>query len=353
MVFVLLEKKLLDMATDVLFIGAGITSALSACYLKKNIPPSNISLWDKARGVGGRMSRSISPSDSECMADLGAQYITTNVSTITKYKDIYEPLIRDGVIEDLVVSVQGMRTIEDESIRHFVAPQGMSSIVRYFLKDIPRRNIQFNTKVTAIDEEDGKYVVESEEGSGRFDAVVSTIPVPQFLHLSGSVRRYAEHRTDLQNVSYSSRFALVLFYSKDAQFPFPEWGCRYLDHPVFRYVSLDNVKRNRSKDPVSVTFHTSVKFGLENLEKSLQETKEVLIDHVKKLFPEWPEAAAVKCHKWRFSQVVEPFRGKPGCLLLNSSPALVLGGDAFSESNFDGCIYSSLKIVEALRDRFL
>ncbi|KAL0276543.1 UNVERIFIED_CONTAM: hypothetical protein PYX00_004100 [Menopon gallinae] len=354
--FVLLKKTLTQniavMATDILLIGTGITGALSAFHLKNSMPSVNISLWDEACGAGGRMSGSISPSDSNCAADIGAQYITTNMKTMTKYKDIYEPLIRDGIIEGLTVTVLGMKKFEDESIRHFVAPRGMNSIVKYFLKDVPSRDVRFNTRVIAIDEEGGKLTVESEEGFGSFHAVVSTMPVPQFLQLSGSVPRHAADLTDLQNVAYSSRFALVLFFAKDAQFPFPEWGCRYLDHPVFRYVSVDNVKRNRPEDPVSVMFHTSVKFGVENLEKTLPEMEKLLLGQARELFPDWPEPAAVKCHKWRFSQVVEPFPGKPGCLMLNPSPVLVLGGDAFSESNFDGCIHSSLKIVEALRESF-
>ena len=50
--------------------------------------PSNVNLtiWDKARGAGGRMSTSRSSNNSECIADLGAQYISVTPEYNIKQK---------------------------------------------------------------------------------------------------------------------------------------------------------------------------------------------------------------------------------------------------------------------------
>ena len=65
------------MARKVLLVGSGITAAVTGALLKKQAQEQiSLTIWDKARGAGGRMSTSRSPGDSECIADLGAQYIT-------------------------------------------------------------------------------------------------------------------------------------------------------------------------------------------------------------------------------------------------------------------------------------
>ncbi len=58
-------------------VGGGITSAASTAFLTEKLGGrAEISVWDKARGLGGRMSTSRSNSNKECTADLGAQYIS-------------------------------------------------------------------------------------------------------------------------------------------------------------------------------------------------------------------------------------------------------------------------------------
>jgi renalase len=43
--------------------------------------------------------------------------------------------------------------------------------------------------------------------------------------------------------------------------------------------------------------------------------------------------------------VSTPLDGAPGCLVLSHSPLVIAGGDAFTHSNFDGCVESALSIV--------
>ena len=57
-------------------VGGGLTSAVTASLLKAGGSNHVVKVWDKARGVGGRMSTSRSAFNMELTADLGAQYIT-------------------------------------------------------------------------------------------------------------------------------------------------------------------------------------------------------------------------------------------------------------------------------------
>lgn len=51
-------------------------------------------------------------------------------------------------------------------------------------------------------------------------------------------------REQLKSVSYSSRYALGLFYEVGMKIGVP-WSCRYLSsHPCICFISIDNKKRN-------------------------------------------------------------------------------------------------------------
>ena len=57
-------------------IGGGITSAATSAFIAEKSKNVELTIWDKARGAGGRMSTSRSSGNSECIADMGAQYIS-------------------------------------------------------------------------------------------------------------------------------------------------------------------------------------------------------------------------------------------------------------------------------------
>lgn len=61
-----------------LIVGAGFTGSVTASLLRRKFPKDvlNITVWEKSRGAGGRMTTNRNPSDPRCTADLGAQYVS-------------------------------------------------------------------------------------------------------------------------------------------------------------------------------------------------------------------------------------------------------------------------------------
>lgn len=123
-------------------------------------------------------------------------------------------------------------------------------------------------------------------------------------------------REKLSQVSYTSRYALGLFYDEKVSIDPTEYCVNFKDDPVIRYWTLEDEKRqlgemNRSRIecPSSSVVHTSVSFGAENIDRNAEDVKDVLLNQVtltcKTL--QGKEPAFVKCHKWRYSQV-KPFR---------------------------------------------
>lgn len=53
----------------------------------------------------------------------------------------------------------------------------------------------------------------------------------------------------------------------------------------------------------SLVVHTSVSFGLENLEKDKEDVQAIILEELNKVLPGLPQPVGVKCQTWRYSQV--------------------------------------------------
>uniref|UniRef100_A0A672FGN2 Renalase, FAD-dependent amine oxidase n=1 Tax=Salarias fasciatus TaxID=181472 RepID=A0A672FGN2_SALFA len=307
----------------VLIVGAGLTGSLCACLLRRELQSKvHIVVWDKSRGAGGRMSTSRSPDPSSHPADLGAQYISATPAYAQSHQRYHTP-------EHTTPNYH--HTPEHVTVNHNTP------------EHITRADLFLERHVT------GRKVGESE----TFDAVVLTMPVPQILQLEGDVGPLlsVQQKQQLDGVAYSSRFALALFFPPDAVFSFP-WGARYVsESDCIRYIAVD--PRKCRSDPAgrgpSMVVHTSVPFGVEHLEEDKEEVKPVILQELYKLLPDLPQPISIKCHKWRYSQVLTTVPDCPGHMTVLNQPPLVCGGDAFTHSNFDGCVESALSLLGALK----
>ena len=129
------------MSCKILLVGTGITSAVTASCLHAKLKNSiSLVVWDKARGFGGRMSTSRSPFDSDCLADLGAQYITLSQENFQQHRELYESLLSEKLLEPLCSKIEGLKSMP-RGTQHFVAPNGMNSLVKYFFNSVLHKQL--------------------------------------------------------------------------------------------------------------------------------------------------------------------------------------------------------------------
>ncbi|XP_059585924.1 renalase isoform X2 [Alligator mississippiensis] len=336
-----------------LVVGAGLSGSLCAALLRGALPAGalRVELWDKARGAGGRAATSRSPADPRCTADLGAQYITLSPGCAQRHRSFYDDLLAHGILKPLTAPIKGM--VMKEGSLNFMTPQGTSSIAKHYLRE-SGADVFYEHHVTQIYLRDGKWEVHEEAGSSElFDIVILTMPVPQILQLQGDIVNIinGSQRQQLESVSYSSRYALGLFYEAGTQIDVP-WAAQYItNNPCIRFISIDNKKRNIESSEVgpSVVVHTSVPFGIEYLEWNREKVQQLILEQLEIVMPDLPKPVNIKCQKWRYSQVTTPVPSCPGQMTLHINPSLICGGDAFTHSNFDGCIESAMCIVEAIK----
>ncbi|XP_040463125.1 renalase isoform X1 [Falco naumanni] len=334
----------------VLVVGAGLTGGACAALLR-GAALGRIAVWDKARGAGGRMSTSRSARDAACTADLGAQYITLETECAGPRRSFYDELLSHGILKPLTAPVEGM--VVKEGSCNYMAPQGISSVVKYYLKQ-SGADVFYEHLVTCISLRDGKWEVSRKMGPPeQFDVVILTIPVPQILQLQGDIVNIINEsqKQQLESVSYSSRYALGLFYEAGTWIDVP-WAAQYItDNPCIRFISIDNKKRNIESPEIgpSVVVHTTVTFGSEHLDSDPAEVQQLILSHLERIVPSLPKPASIKCQKWRYSQVTKAVPNCLGQMILHTQPLLICGGDGFTHSNFDGCIDSALSLAEAVK----
>jgi len=289
---------------SVLLVGGGLTSALTASLLAEAAPGVAVTVWEKARGAGGRFATSRAPSEPACTVDLGAQYLSPSAEELQGAQ--YQHLLAAGLLAPLdLAQVRGHR--HPAASQHFVAPAGTSSLVKHLLATAGAQ-CSFGRRVEGVvATAGGRWRVRAEGGEEEeYDAVVLTTPVPQLLQLGGDLPSLLEEQgvvEHLAKVSYSTRFVLGLFFNRPVELG-TGWAVSYLDsHPVLRYVAVDSSKRGRAEGPTSVVMHTTVPWGQANTHLSLQQAEVELSREVRELFPSWPEPQERKVLKWLYSQV--------------------------------------------------
>jgi len=331
----------------VLLVGGGLTSALTSWLAP---PGLELVVWDKARGAGGRATTSRSQGNRLCSVDMGAQYVTLKPHQEGDYHNFVSELEGAGVLAEFKGYIEGAR--EDEAgTRHYVAPEGMSSVVKHFFNK-SGASVHFNRRVASLRRVEGGWVAETECGlQDTFHQVLLTMPVPQVLQLGGDIPSILETRSDikerLESVKYSTRFVLAMFFDKQVDLGVP-WAAKYINNnDIVRFVSVDNMKRGVPERPSSVLVHGNVRHGSLHSSATPSSMSATLESSVASLFPSWPAPDSVKPLKWLYSQVTHHYPGEPGEVAL--SQGLHLGGDAFAtQSNFYGCLQSAKALASTI-----
>jgi predicted NAD/FAD-dependent oxidoreductase len=209
-----------------------------------------------------------------------------------------------------------------------------------------------------MDQEDSQWKVIAEDGSHEFfDAVVLTIPPPMALSLQGTVaERIAPLRPTFDSLQYSTRYAVAAFYGDEGWDALDSaggaWCSKYVDHDdVLRYVSVETRKRlggqatpmERQHGGPALLLHSTVPFGLR---ASPSEALASMMASLPRVVPtlESVEPKHTQLTHWMLSQVRAPLEGGPFLdvpPLSGSGPTLLLAGDAYTGSHFEGCICSA------------
>lgn len=355
-VYVLVD--LLPEMSKLLIVGAGLTGSLTAALLQRTSLPLTVTIWDKARGAGGRMSTHRDPEHPTQHVDMGAQYISRTKDKHPGYESLmeglYDELISHEVLVPFCGSIEGERAdLTKFVIQNYVGPKGANSIAKYFLAQ-SKAEVSYQQNISEVNIETDSQIAckcASLDENRHFDHVIFTLPVPQFLTLGGNISSTLDPTThsNLSSIRYSSRYALGLFYAKPVQ---SSWSAKYFDDPVIRFASWDTAKRGCSGHGNTLLLHTSVPFGIEHLEKDKEEVRAKMLKRLEEVLPGLPPHDHSHVIRWRYSQVSRAYPGSPGCLVLSHKPLVIVTGDGFVGSNFENCVKAAQVTTQTVLDHF-
>lgn len=279
-------------------IGAGMAGL--ACAQALAAAGHEPRLFDKGRGVGGRLATRRGPDDLRF--DHGAQYITARG---TSFSDALARLRSDGVVHDWQAGAKPA----------LVGAPSMNAIAKHLAKD---RTIELQREAQGITHTPDGWAVSFQDGVEMFDYLVATPPAPQLIDLLGADHDLSD---DLSRVAYDPCWTLMAAFPSDAPFPFavirdPEADLSWIAH--------DGAKPGRATLGTWVA-HASAAWSRAHLEHDKEEIAARMLALLADRLRVDPDLARhVAAHRWRYAQVTSPL-GRP--FLQSDDGRLFLGGD--------------------------
>jgi hypothetical protein len=269
-----------DAAKRVAIVGAGI-SGLS-CAAELQAAGYDVTLFDKGRGPGGRMSsRRFSTPLGEAIADHGAQYFTARDPAFVAQVQEWESA---GIVAPW----------PDISEDVWVGVPTMNQIVRHMATTL---NVHWNVRITTASQTHNGWKLsgEDQQVDGHFDILVLAIPSEQ------AVTILAQHDFGMAREAMLARFqpCWTAIFAFDA--PLPTDASHLRDGDVIGWASRETNKPGRTGLERWVV-QASASWSADCLEEPADEVAEALLTALAKelrLPPLQPIAQSTR--RWRFA----------------------------------------------------
>lgn len=295
----------------IIIIGAGLAGLSAAKILTQK--GHIVTVLDKGRGVGGRMStRTI----GEAKVDHGAQYFAV------KSPD-FQAFISEMQSENVTAEWQ---LAQRENVR-YVGAKGMNTIPKKMTASL---NVLVNEKVISV----VNNTVKTESGNVyAFDNLIITMPIPQVIDLfqNSKIDFSARDKSVLSTIEYTPCIAVMGFLKKPTDILS---GGIILENQPVAWIA-DNFQKGITKVP-TVTLHASSAYSAARFDDDLQEVAREMLSSVSQhVEPE--NIVSFQTHRWRFSNAIK--RVQEHFYQIENQP-IYLSGDGFGLGNVEGAFLS-------------
>ena len=264
-----------------IIIGAGMAGLSAARILSQK--GHEVTVLDKGRGVGGRMStRTI----ENAKADHGAQYFSVKTPE-------FQVLISEFQSENITAE---WLLAQRENVR-YVGAKGMNMIPKKIASTL---NVLVNEKVVLIE----NNIVKAESGNVYdFENLIITIPIPQVIDLfQNSKIDFSENdKIVLNKIEYEPCIAVMAVLKELTQIVS---GGIILENQSVAWIA-DNFQKGITEIP-TVTVHASPAYSAKRFDDDLQEVSKELLSSVNQYIK--PEnIISFQTHRWKFSNATKRY----------------------------------------------
>ena len=295
-------------------IGAGF----SGCNLYNNLKEKyeNITIFEKSRGVGGRIS-------TKYIDDKYIDHGTSSIIPITDdLKFFCLDLAKNGVL----------KAKYDE----FIPKTGINEICKFLIDE---KNLVKNTKIVKAENLNNKWILEDENHKiyDDFDLLFITIPAPQILEMQ--INLDVEFKEKLSKIKYDSIFSLIL-YSQNSDLKLNE--NKLYENPDIKDI-INNSKKYGYKDFSSYVIHSSKEFANCVNHKAKEEICEIFLDNFDDEIKNDLNEFIIIPHLWKYatakSSLDMPY-------FFHKNINLGICGDYFNHNNLEASLLSSELLAE-------
>jgi renalase len=323
---------------DVAIIGAGFSGLLIAQHLKDF---AKITLFDKARGVGGRMS---SRTFENYTFDFGAQFFTAKNS---EFKNYLQPYLKQEVIIDWQASfaeidgnkISYQREWKDHQ-GHYIGSPKMNNLPKKIAQEISDQvEIKLQTRIAKIIKDKNKNILFDDQNNslGEFDLVIIAIPIEQALEL---IPLDFHNISQLKTKEMLPCFALMIACDDELDLT---WDCAYLKNSKLSWIALENKKPNRNQHQ-ALTILSRNLWAKNNLERDIQEVKNELINEFELLIKKsLVKIKHIDIHRWRYANIARQNSNK---FYFDQKYQIALAGDWCIHGRIEASFLSAIELVE-------
>lgn len=297
-----------------IIIGAGMAGLSAARVLSQK--GEQVTVLDKGRGVGGRMStRTI----ENAKADHGAQYFSVKS---TEFQALLSELQSDN-------TVAAWHLAQRDNLRYMGA-KGMNTIPKKMASTL---HVLVNEKVILIEDN----AVKTETGKVyEFDNLLVTIPIPQVIDLFGNSKiEFSEHdKIVLEQIEYQPCFAVMVVLKEPTEILS---GGIILENQTVAWIA-DNFQKGITEIPTA-TIHASAAYSAERFEDDPQQVAADILSSVNQYITS-ENIISWQTHRWKFSHAVKRFEKS---FYQIEGKNIYLAGDGFGEGNVEGAFLSGYR----------
>jgi photolyase PhrII len=330
----LVNRPVYNVQPKIAMIGAGLGGLMCGRTLVDH--GLQVTLFDKSRGVGGRVAYRRSDDGWSC--DHGAQYFTVRDRRLAKYAASW---VEDGIIapwEGRVVELNhGCVIAEKNDQQRWVGTPSMNALGKHLTSEL---DIRQQMEIHSVSRGgDGKYELEAKTGErfAGFDIVLYNLPSPQITPLLPDACRWKER---LSAVEFSPCWAVILVLDDRLDVPF---DAAFINHGPLRWIARDSSKPDRPKGWDTWVLHASGEWSQENLETAKDSVIEILTDAFRQACgSSLPKLADVAAHRWKYAQ---PVRCLPEYSMWDGNLLLGGCGDWCNGPRVEGALLSGMSLA--------
>lgn len=282
------------MKKRIAIIGAGVSGLVCAQKLKNH---AEVVLYEKARGVGGRMSTRY---DDPFYFDHGTQCFTARSK---EFQEFLNPLIEDGVIAKWIGNVVNLEigkriTKRLWSEHHLVATPNMNSLCKKLSEGL---DIRLKVEVSPLKQKQSrKWLLHDNEGNklGKYDWVISTAPPAQTINLFSIAlpKNTAIHKASMQGC-----YAIMIGFNKPWN---KDWIAAKVHNNPIKWISINSTKPGRNNNITAIVVHSRNDWAEKHMDEDINEVQKFLIQQFESVTGiSTIDAVTISTHRWKYAIV--------------------------------------------------